>query len=77
MYISFLSLVNTTFYFRAQTFVGRLSNVCDYVNSSTHMLCVFEDTERREGEQMNKGRNKGQRAEVIQPDSRTDGHPDS
>lgn len=77
MYISFLSLVNTTFYFRAQTFVQGLSNVCDYVNSSTHMLCVFEDTERRGGKGRNKGRNKGQREEVGQRDSRTDGQRES
>jgi len=36
--------------------------------------CVLEDTERREGEQMNKGRNKGQRAEL---DSGTAGQMDS
>jgi hypothetical protein len=41
------------------------------------MLCVFEDTERREGEQMNKGRNKGQREEVEQPDKLVDKLPDS
>ncbi len=41
------------------------------------MLCVFEDTERREGEQMNKGRNKGQRRNVIQRESATDEQRDS
>ena len=41
------------------------------------MLCVFEDTERRGRRAINKGRNKGQRAEVIQRDSATDGQRDS
>ncbi len=37
------------------------------------MLCVFEDTERRGRKGVDKGRNKGQREAMEQPDSRTAG----
>ena len=77
MYISFLSLVITTFYFRAQTFVEGLCNVSAYVNSSAQCIVSLKTQQEARRSKGCGVMSKGWSRKQMEQDSGTAGQMDS